>query len=64
VPLILLIGVEIGKGFFCLSCFVCLRFSYFMFYLYEYTVAAFKQSRIGHQISLLMVVSHHVVARN
>jgi hypothetical protein len=32
-----------------------------LFYLYEYTVAFFTHSRRGHQISLWMVVSHHVV---
>jgi hypothetical protein len=28
----------------------------------KYTVAVFKHTRRGHQISLRMVVSHHVVA--
>jgi hypothetical protein len=28
----------------------------------KYTVAVFRHSRRGHQISLQMVVSHHVVA--
>jgi hypothetical protein len=35
-----------------------------LFYLYEYTVAVFRHTRRGCQISLLMVVSHHVVAGN
>jgi hypothetical protein len=34
---------------------------YLLLYLYEYSVAAFSR---GHQISLQMVASHHVVARN
>ena len=29
---------------------------------YEYTVAAFRHTRRGHQIPLQIVVSHHVVA--
>ena len=34
----------------------------YLFYLYEYTVAVFRHTRKGCQISLQMVVSHHVVA--
>jgi hypothetical protein len=33
-----------------------------LFIICKYTVAVFRHSRRGHQISLLMVVSHHVVA--
>jgi hypothetical protein len=33
-----------------------------LFYVYEYTVAVFRHTRRGRQISLQMVVSHHVVA--
>jgi hypothetical protein len=36
----------------------------YLFYVYEYTVAAFRHSRRGHQIPLKVVVSHHVVAGN
>ena len=36
----------------------------YLFYLYEYTVAVFRHTRKGCQISLQMVVSHHVVAGN
>jgi hypothetical protein len=39
------------------------RFIY-LFYAYEYTVAAFRHTRRGHWIPLQMVVSHHVVAGN
>jgi hypothetical protein len=35
-----------------------------LFYVYEYTVAVFRHTRRGHQITLQMVVSHHVVAGN
>jgi hypothetical protein len=35
-----------------------------LFYVCEYTVAAFRHTRRGHWIPLRMVVSHHVVARN
>jgi hypothetical protein len=38
-------------------------FIYFI-YIYEYIVAIFRHTRRGHQISLQMVVSHHVVAGN
>jgi hypothetical protein len=34
-----------------------LRFIYY----FKYTVAVFRHTRRGHQISLWMVVSHHVV---
>jgi hypothetical protein len=40
-----------------------LRFMY-LFYVCEYTVAVFRQTRRGHQIPLQMVVSHHVVGGN
>jgi hypothetical protein len=34
----------------------------YLFIICKYTVAIFKHSRRWHQISLRMVVSHHVVA--
>jgi hypothetical protein len=34
----------------------------YLFIICKYTVAVFRHSRRGHQISLQMVVSHHVVA--
>jgi hypothetical protein len=37
-------------------------FLIYLFILCKYTVAVFRHSRRGHQISLWMVVSHHVVA--
>jgi hypothetical protein len=37
---------------------------YLFIYLYEYTVAVFRHTRIGHLIPLQMVVNHHVVAGN
>jgi len=33
----------------------------YIFIIYKYTVAIFRHTRRGHQISLEMVVSHHVV---
>jgi hypothetical protein len=33
-----------------------------LFITYKYTVAVFRHTRSGYQISLRMVVSHHVVA--
>jgi hypothetical protein len=36
----------------------------YLFNVYEYTVAVFRHTRRGHQISLQMVVSHHVIAGN
>jgi hypothetical protein len=41
-----------------LKIFVC------SLYVSEYTVAVFRHTRRGQQISLQMVVSHHVVAGN
>jgi hypothetical protein len=37
---------------------------FYLFYLYEYTVAVFRHIRRVHQIPLQMVVRHHVVAGN
>jgi hypothetical protein len=34
----------------------------YSFYVCEYTVTLFRHTRIGHWISLQMVLSHHVVA--
>jgi hypothetical protein len=34
----------------------------YLFIIYKYTVAVFRHTRKGHQISLRMVVSHYVVA--
>jgi hypothetical protein len=35
-----------------------------LFYVYVYTVTVFRHTRRGHQVTLQMVVSHHVVAGN
>jgi hypothetical protein len=43
------------------SFFFFLRFIY-LFIICKYTVAVFRCTRRGHQISLRVVVSHHVVA--
>jgi hypothetical protein len=37
-------------------------FKIYLFIICKYTVAVFRHSRRGRQISLQMVVSHHVVA--
>ena len=34
----------------------------YLSHVYEYTVAVFRHTRRGHQISLRMVVSHHMIA--
>jgi hypothetical protein len=55
---------------FCLFVFlVCLFILFFfkkdfiyLFIICKYTVAVFRHTRRGHQISLRVVVSHHVVA--
>jgi len=47
----------------CFFFFSFLSF-FFKFILHKYTVAVFRHTRRGHQISLQMVVSHHVVAGN
>ena len=39
-----------------------LFFKIYLFIICKYTVAVLRYSRRGHQISLRMVVSHHVVA--
>jgi hypothetical protein len=45
-----------------LSLFFNLFIHYIYIYICKYTVAVLRYSRRGHQISLQMVVSHHVVA--
>jgi hypothetical protein len=54
-----------------LPLFVCVFIDFFLFlkkiylfYLYEYTVAVFRHTRRGYQISLQMVASYHVVTGN
>jgi hypothetical protein len=50
------------------SCLACSLSSFFFFlsfrftYYYKYTVAVFRHTRRGRQISLWVVVSHHVIA--
>jgi hypothetical protein len=39
-------------------------FKVYLFHSYEYTVAVFIHTRIGHLIAIQMVVSHLVVAGN
>jgi hypothetical protein len=46
------------KYYFFLSFF----FLIYLFIICKYTVAVFRHSRRGHQISLWMGVSHHVIA--
>jgi hypothetical protein len=41
---------------------ICLFVIIYLFIICEFTVAVFRHSRRGCQISLQMVVSHHVVA--
>jgi hypothetical protein len=36
----------------------------YLFHVYEYTVAVFRQIRRGHQIPLQILVRHHVVLGN
>jgi hypothetical protein len=40
------------------------KINYYLFYVYEYTIAIFRHTRRGNWIPLQMVVSHHVVAGN
>jgi hypothetical protein len=39
-------------------------FKIYLFYVYEHTLAVFRHTRRGRQISIQMAVSHHVVAGN
>jgi hypothetical protein len=47
---------------YCLESQSTFFFNLFIIIINKYTVANFKHTRRGHQISLQMVVSHHVVA--
>jgi uncharacterized membrane protein YwaF len=51
-------------SFFSFFLFLFFKRIIYLFYVYEYTIAVFRPTRRGHQISLQMVVSHHVVAGN
>jgi hypothetical protein len=48
-----------GPEFVCLCLFVL---KVYLFIVYKYTVAVFRHTRRRYQISLQMVVSHHMVA--
>jgi hypothetical protein len=69
VPLFLLCKIRlfcIPLAFLGFSLFLkkIVIYFYFLFYVCEHIVAAFRRTRRGHQIPLQMVVSHHVVAGN
>ena len=49
-------------NFTCSSPFSFFFFKIYLFIICKYTVAVFRHSRRGRQISLQVVVSHHVVA--
>jgi hypothetical protein len=36
----------------------------YLFYVFEYTIAVLRHTKRGHQITLQMFVSHHVVVGN
>jgi hypothetical protein len=48
--------------FFFLRFYLFIYLFVYLFIICKYTVAVFRHSRRGSQISLRMVVSHHVVA--
>ena len=52
-----------GRFAICGFCSL-LKDVFVFFYVREYTVSLFRHTRRGHQISLQMVVSHHVAAGN
>jgi hypothetical protein len=49
--------IQVVSFFFFLDLFI------YLFIICKYTVAVFRHSRRGRQISFWMIVSHHVVAR-
>ena len=53
----------VAQIFHCMVSFF-LFFNIYLFSVYEYTVAVFRHPRRVHQISLQMVVSHHMVDGN
>jgi hypothetical protein len=59
-----LTDVEAGDRTWGLAIFFFFFFKIYLFYVYEYTIAVFRHSRRGRQITLQMVVSHHVGAGN
>ena len=54
--------LDLGHAHEGLSLFFVLKIYFFI--ICKYTVAVFRRSRRGRQISLRMVVSHHVVAED
>jgi hypothetical protein len=64
--LCIVLSIRMGKACFMLHCLVYAFFKIFFefiyYYISKYTVAVFRCTRRGRQISLRMVVSHHVVA--
>jgi hypothetical protein len=55
-----LLGIELRTSIH--SGPICSGPKIYLFYVCKYTVAVFRHTGRGHQISLQMVVSHHVVA--
>jgi len=53
-----------GKCLYLPSRLADFFFNIYLFIMCKYTVAVFRHIRRGHQISLQMVVNHHVVAGN
>jgi hypothetical protein len=51
-----------GKFFSFFLFFLKIYLFIYLFIICKFTVAVFRHSRRGHQISLRMVMSHHVVA--
>jgi hypothetical protein len=58
--------VSIRESLLCLFLLLLLLLllKIYLFNVYEYTVAVFRYTRRGRQLTLQMVVSHHVVAGN
>jgi hypothetical protein len=51
-----------GEG--AVQCHLYCHLKIYLFYGYEYTVAVFRHTRKGPQVTLSVVVSHQVVAGN
>jgi hypothetical protein len=63
--LVWVLGTEFGSSvraanFFFFKIYFFLKI--YLFIICKYTVVVFRHTRRGHQISLQVVVSHHVVA--
>ena len=59
------VHILLDQGHFLPLCLSCIFVKiYYLYYVYEYTISFFRNTRRGNQISLQKVLRHHVVFVN